>query len=467
MLNNGYILTADEMRKAEQAVFANGTTVDQLMFRAGSSAAQQIWRISGHLPTLVACGPGNNGGDGYVIAQWLLEKGVDVRVAATGKPSTDAARNSSSAWQGETETLDNAQPARQFVDCLFGTGLTRPLEGAMLQNFHRLATRADRRFAIDLPSGIHSDNGQILSKTPQFDHTLALGAYKPSHFLEPSRGNMGHLSGMNIGIRAKSGLSVITRPKIGKPAKSDHKYSRGLVAVVAGKMIGAAQLSALGAQASGAGYVKIFAPTDISPPHHSIVVEQFGNALELGQLLSDPRLSAVVIGPGLGRNDESRILLSEALKTSALLVIDADALMLMGREATDTIASRSGQTVLTPHMGEFEAIRTNTDRLRMDELRKMAGKSYSVLLLKGSDTMIASEQGKVAINDSRCSWLSTAGSGDVLSGIIATRMAGNDNAFAAACEAQWLHTRAAQLAGPAFSPESLVNSLPEALEECL
>ncbi|MEL6874748.1 MAG: NAD(P)H-hydrate dehydratase, partial [Pseudomonadota bacterium] len=418
-------------------------------------------------PTLVACGPGNNGGDGYVIAQWLLEKGVDVRVAATGDPSTDSASNARSAWQGETVSLDDAQPARQFVDCLFGTGLTRALEGALLENFHRLTVPADRRFAIDLPSGIHSDNGEILNETPKFEHTLALGAYKPSHFLEPSRGIMGHVSGMNIGIRAKSSLSVIARPQIGKPDASDHKYSRGLIAVVAGKMAGAAQLSALAAQASGAGYVKIFAPTDIAPPHHSIVVEQFGDTSELGDLLSDPRLSAVVVGPGLGRNEEAQSILSETLRTSAPLVVDADALMLMGPEATDVIASRSGHTVLTPHMGEFEAIRTNVDDFRMDELRKMSGSSYSIMLLKGPDTMIANEHSKVAISDTRCSWLSTAGSGDVLSGIIATRLAGKDNAFAAACEAQWLHTRAAQLAGPAFSPEGLIKTLPEALEECL
>ncbi|MEO0441661.1 MAG: NAD(P)H-hydrate dehydratase [Pseudomonadota bacterium] len=467
MLNNGYILTADEMRKAEQAVFDRGTTVDQLMYLAGSSAAQQIWRISGQLPTLVACGPGNNGGDGYVIAQWLLEKGVDVRVAATGAPSTDAASNARSAWQGETVTLDDARPARQFVDCLFGTGLTRPLEGNLLDNFHRLATRADRRFAIDLPSGIHSDNGEILSKTPKFEHTLALGAYKPSHFLEPSRGIMGHVSGMNIGIRAKSGLSVIPRPQIGKPATSDHKYSRGLVAVIAGKMAGAAQLSALAAQASGAGYVKIFAPTNISSPQHSIVVERFENAGGLRELLADPRLSSVVIGPGLGRDGEAQKALSEALKTSAPLVVDADALTLMGKDATASVASRSGQTVLTPHMGEFQSILEKADGCKMEEVRKMSGKSYGVMLLKGPDTMIANEQGKVAFSGSRCSWLSTAGSGDVLSGIIAARLASNDNAFVATKEAQWLHTRAAQLAGPAFSPEGLINRLPEALEECL
>ena len=467
MLNSGYILTADEMRKAEQAVFDSGTSVDRLMYLAGTSAAQHIWRLSGHMPTLVACGPGNNGGDGYVIAQWLLEKGVDVRVAASGDPTTDAAQNSRTAWQGETVLLDQAMPAVQFVDCLFGTGLTRPLEGPLLQNLHRLAGRANRRFAIDLPSGVHSDNGEILSDIPQFDHTLALGAYKPSHSLEPSRGYMGHVSGIDIGIRARSDLSVIQRPHISKPATSDHKYSRGLVAIVAGKMPGAAQLAALAAQASGAGYVKIFAPTDIVPPHHSIVVERFDTGEQLGQLLSDPRTSAVVIGPGLGRDRDSQILLSETLKAAAPLVVDADALMLMGKDATSLIASRSGQTVLTPHMGEFAAMRNDADRSRMDDLRGMAGKSHAIMLLKGPDTMIANEQGKVTISDTRCSWLSTAGTGDVLSGIIATRLAGNENAFVAAGAAQWLHTRAAQLAGPAFSPEGLVDKLPQALAECL
>lgn len=467
MLNNGHILTADEMREAEEKLFVSGTTVDQLMYRAGSSAAQQIWRISGNIPTIVACGPGNNGGDGYVIAQWLLEKGVDVRVAASGVPVTDAAAGARSSWKGVTVALDEAEPASRFVDCLFGTGLTRPLSGSLLDNFNRLAMGANRRYAIDLPSGIHSDTGEILSQTPQFDHTLALGAYKPSHYLEPSQSRMGQVSGIEIGIQAKSRLSVINRPEIRRPAASDHKYTRGLVAIVAGKMAGAAQLSALAAQAAGAGYVKIFAQSEISAPQHSIVTEQFGDTAKLEQLLSDDRITAVVVGPGLGRGEDAQQILSTTLQTSRPMVVDADALMVLAGEVAKSIASRSAPTVLTPHMGEFSAIKKKVHGAKINELRSLSEECKAVILLKGPDTLIANDSGEVTVAGTSCSWLSTAGSGDVLSGIIAARLCSNDNAFAATGESQWLHTRAAQLAGPAFSPEDLIDRLSDALGECL
>ncbi len=467
MLNHGNILTAAEMKLAEQLLIDSGISVQELMRRAGQGAAQMIWRIAADMPTLVLCGPGNNGGDGYVIAQWLLEKGVDVSIARPLEPATPAAQHAKSLWRGKTLPLADAQPAAQLVDCLFGTGLTRAVGEPWFGHFARLFDGAKGRTAIDLPSGIESDHGTLLNDIPQFDMTIALGAYKPAHFLEPARSRMGNLVGIDIGIAADSNLQILSRPRIPGPTSQDHKYSRGLVAVVAGAMPGAAQLTAMAAQKSGAGYVKIFAPSGFVAPHPSIVVETVREIAELEHRLSDKRISAIVIGPGLGRDGRARELLSTALAAGAPLVLDADALTVAGSQFIDLVNGRSAETVATPHAGEFFALMPDASHQKIDDSRKLAGQAGCSILLKGSDTAIVSPDGKATISAQSCPWLSTAGTGDVLAGIIASRLATGTSGYKAACEGQWLHSRAGQLAGPAFTPEMLIDQLPATLQECL
>ena len=467
MLNHGNILTAAEMQEAERVLIDGGISVQELMRRAGQGAAQMIWRISADLPTLVLCGPGNNGGDGYVLAQWLLEKGADVCVAAPSEPKTDAARNARSQWRGKTVALTDAKPASQFVDCLFGTGLTRAVGGDWIDDFARLFAGAKRRVAIDLPSGVESDHGTLLNEIQPFDLTIALGAFKPSHFLEPARSQMGSLVGIDIGITADSQLKILPKPRISGPTAQDHKYSRGLVAVVAGAMAGAVQLTAMAAQRSGAGYVKIFASPRFEAPHPSIVVETVQDSDELRQKLADNRISALVVGPGLGRDERAEALLAVALEVNAPLVLDADALMLARSRFAELVANRSAETVATPHTGEFAGLAPGALGHKIDDSRKLAAQSGCTILLKGSDTVIASPDGQTSISAHSCPWLSTAGTGDVLAGIVASRLASGVSGYRAACEGQWLHSRAAQLAGSAFTPEMLVDELPAALQECL
>lgn len=467
MLNHGNILTAAEMQQAEQAVIDGGTSVDELMRRAGQGAAQMIWRIAADLPTLVLCGPGNNGGDGYVIAQWLRDKGVDVTVAAPLEPKTQAAQHSKSLWRGKTVALADAQPAARFVDCLFGTGLTRAVGDEWFDPFSRLFVGAKRRVAIDLPSGVESDHGILLNAIGTFDTTIALGAFKPSHLLEPARSKMGNLVGIDIGITADSDLALLPRPRLSGPTAQDHKYSRGLVAVVAGAMHGAAQLTAMAAQQAGAGYVKIFAPPGFVSPHASIVVETVQDIAGLQEKLSDKRISAIAIGPGLGREAHAKDLLTAALGIDAPLVIDADALTVAGSEFSDLVRNRSAATIATPHAGEFAGLTDQRLEYRIEDCRRLAGQSESVILLKGPDTVIARPDGTASIAATSCPWLSTAGTGDVLAGIIASRLATGAGGYKAACEGQWLHSRAAQLAGPAFTPEMLIDQLPATLQECL
>ncbi len=467
MLNHGNILTAAEMQQAEQAVIESGTSVDELMRRAGQGAAQMIWRIAAAQPTLLLCGPGNNGGDGYVIAQWLLEKGVDVTVAAPLEPKTDAARHARSLWTGPTVTLADARPAPQFVDCLFGTGLTRAVGDDWFADFSRLFAGAKRRVAIDLPSGVESDHGTLLNEIGTFDTTIALGAFKPSHFLEPAGSKMGNLVGIDIGITADSQLGILTQPRLSGPSSDDHKYSRGLVAVVAGAMQGAARLTAMAAQKAGAGYVKIFAAPGFETPHPSIVVETVADIAELREKLSDSRISAIAIGPGLGRDAHARDLLTAALDSDAPLVIDADALTVAGTQFSDMIKSRSAETIATPHAGEFAGMMRDGLQHRLDDNRKLARQSGCTILLKGPDTVIVRPDGVAAIAAQSCPWLSTAGTGDVLAGMIASRLATGISGYKAACEGQWLHSRAARLAGPAFTPEMLIDQIPASLQECL
>ncbi len=330
MINRGHILSAEEMRSAEQALIDAGISVDELMLRAGQGAAQYIWRISGGAPCLILCGPGNNGGDGYVIAQWLLDKGADVTVAVIAEPRTDAAQNAKSLWKGSVVDLNKAESKDIFVDCLFGTGLSGPVSGNLLEQFKRLAGTAKKRIAIDLPSGLNSDTGALLNDLPQFDLTIALGAYKPAHFLRPARDFSGQMVGVDIGIAAASKLNLLEAPEIRPPTPGDYKYTRGLVCVLAGVMPGAARLTAMAAQKSGAGYVKIISAEKPDASSDSIVNQRYSDREELALQLADPRIGIIVTGPGLGRDEPSKEILTIALESGRPLILDADALVLLG-----------------------------------------------------------------------------------------------------------------------------------------
>lgn len=467
MLNDGHLLRAVEMQAAEQHLIENGTSVIELMHRAGTGAADYIWRSAPHDPTLVLCGPGNNGGDGYVIAQSLLDKGAEVKVAASGEPNTEAAQNAKSLWKGQTLALDDAEPAKQFVDCLFGTGLTRPVTGKLLNHYQRFFDGAKRRVAVDLPSGIESDTGEMLNIVSECNLTIALGAFKPAHYLAPACAIMGDLVGVDIGVCATSAIHLLKKPIVTAPTSADHKYTRGLVAVVAGKMPGAAKLTALAAQRSGAGYVKIFADPGFSSPNHSIVLESRQKLDQLRKQLSDERIDIIVVGPGLGRDADAVKLLDLVLDIGKPVLLDADALVVLGQTAVSRLKDRSSPVIVTPHAGEFGAMAEKKEGSKIDLTAKLALDSGVIVLNKGSDNVIANPEGEVTLARSSSSWLSTAGTGDVLAGMIAARFAIEKDAFLAAKQGQWLHSRAAKLAGPAFSPEILIDHIPKALQECL
>ncbi len=461
------------MVAAEQAVFDSGISVDALMLRAGQGAGEMIWRIGGNTPTLVLCGPGNNGGDGYVIAEYLSRKGVAVTVAALGEPRTDAARNARAQFDGPVIALSDAVPHPQVVDCLFGSGLARPIDPAVWTMFVQLVSDARRSFAIDVPSGADANRAIWLNAPLRFDHVLALGAWKYAHLLEPGASDCGAISLIDIGIPAPQDAATrLSRPTFSPLDAQSHKYRRGLVAVIVGKMPGAALLAALAAQGTGAGYVKLIgagqAPGALPP---DLVWERADDPAAVALALADPRIGAVLVGPGLGREDNAAALLDAALACAHPLVIDADALhLLMGRN--HDIAARTAPVLLTPHQGEFEALAKafelgSVQANKAAATSALAAASGTYMLHKGADSVIASPSGQVVIADRRCGWLSVAGTGDVLGGCVAARLASHHDPLAALTEAAWLHDRAARLAGPAFSARTLAAFLPRAVEACL
>lgn len=458
------VLTAAQMQAAEQALFDSGTSIVELMEIAAGGAAEWLRRIAAGRSVTVLCGPGNNGGDGYVIARRLREAGNAVQVIAPIEPKTDAARQAHARWDAPVATSGKGMQGDVLVDCLFGTGLARPLEAEHALLLRDLARQHAIRVAIDVPSGVASDTGLLLNeRLPRFDVTLALGAWKYAHWCLPARASMGRKRLVPIGIDAVAGAAqLVGKPALEAPALDSHKYRRGLLGIVGGTMPGAALLAARAAQHGGAGYVKLLASAMRSDMPAGLVAE----TTPVAEALGDERIATVLVGPGLGRDGAAKEAVSAALRHARSLVLDADALTLLA----PNMLARDIPVLATPHDGELAvlcrnfAVLAEGRRARALALAKLTG---MVVCAKGPDTVIAAPDGRLALAPPAPSWLSVAGSGDVLAGIAASRMASGSDPFTAACEAVWLHGEAARLCLPAFTPEQLADAVQLALARCL
>jgi hydroxyethylthiazole kinase-like uncharacterized protein yjeF len=499
------ILTVAQMRAAEDALIEAGTSVEALMDLAGRGAAEWVWRIAAHRPVTVLCGPGNNGGDGYVIAEALRERGGQVVVIAPVEPKTAAARNARALYRSSVLGGDASVSGEVLVDCLFGSGLVRPLSDEHLALLQGLAGRHRQRIAIDLPSGVESDTGQALNGgLPQYDLTVALGAWKFAHHLMPACAAMGTVRLVGIGVAGVKGAAQsVGPPKLDAPAADAHKYRRGLLGVVAGRMPGASVLAATAAQHAGAGYVKLLGggisgpstgsgradvvagvamatnshnttttigdddnrtntttPAQPEPVEgHALPPDLVFEATPLALALRDKRWSALLVGPGLGRGATAREGMLVALSAGIPVVADADALMLLQPADPAPI-------IATPHEGELAVLEqafglpaTGSKPRRALALAQATG---TIIVAKGPDTVIAAPDGRVALAERGSSWLSTAGTGDVLAGIIASRLATGVPAFEAACQGVWLHAEAARHCRPPFTAGDLARALPAA-----
>ena len=446
------ILTAAQMRAAEQAAIDAGTSVESLMERAGASLAEAVFQYAGNRPALLICGPGNNGGDGYVAARHLQRRKVAVRVAAMAEPSSAAAQWARGQWEGPVDDLAAAQPAPVLVDCLFGTGLTRPLAEQVSNRLLDLAARSMIRFACDLPSGVETDSGSLLSPIPDYDVSVTFGALKPAHRLMPAMAHMGRVVLADIGIKAATEWLEIAKPTLPSLPSDTHKYSRGLVHALAGKMPGAIALAAKAAACSGSGYVRVSTSRSIDNLPSAIVQTDTAT-------LADPRIGCVLVGPGMGDIPQ---VLTLALTSKAPVVIDADAIGQLG----ESERLQGQDAVVTPHEGEFVRLFGKIDGSKADRALAAAKRCGAVVVYKGPDTLVAAPDGRLGFGQPAPAWLATAGTGDVLAGMIAALRAQGMAGFEAASAAVWLHGRAAEIAGPGMIADDLVDSIPKAMALC-
>lgn len=447
------IITADAMRAAEQAAIDKGSGVEELMERAGAALAEAIYRFAGPMPVLVLCGPGNNGGDGYVAARCLAERGVAVRVAAMSDPRSEAAGRALNRWSGATETLTSSTlPAAILVDCLFGTGLKRGLEDTISGQLSGLRDRSVINVACDLPSGVESDSGAELSAVPSFDMTVTFGALKPAHRLFPAMHKCGRVVLGDIGIAVHSDWHEIAKPGIPPLDPGGHKYDRGLVHALAGKMPGAIALSATAAAKAGAGYVRVSTSRSIDGLPSSIVQTDSAS-------VNDERIGCLLVGPGMGDIPQ---LLTLALTSRAPKVIDADAITHLGEPER----LKGQDAVVTPHEGEFRRLFGEIGGSKAERALEAARRSGAVIVYKGADTLVASPDGRLGFRPPAPAWLATAGTGDVLAGIIAAMRARGLPAFEAAAAGVWLQGEAAMIAGPEMIADDLLEAVPGALKAC-
>ncbi len=440
--------TPEEMRAAEGTAIAAGTPALRLMERAASAATLAIMAFAPKRHALVLVGPGNNGGDGYGVAVALAAAGVSVEVAALAPPRGEPAQTMAARWTGPVVTLEAARQAPLVIDALFGTGLARAMPAAATEALARLAPHA-MVVALDIVSNIDAATGAALGPVQPAAMTVAFGAAKPGHLLADGARVTGRLVTADIGIAIPATrLGRVLRPGRAPLAADLHKYRRGHVLVVEGEGSGAARLAALAALRSGAGLVTLTGP-DSRLPADAIMhrTDDEGSAL-----LDDPRCGAVVCGPGLADTRRGRGWLERLLAGNVPVVLDAGALAL----ATPAmLAAATAPLVLTPHEGEFETLFGSLGPDRLAAVRAAAAASGAVVLLKGPQTLIAAPDGRVLINDHASAWLATAGSGDVLAGLIASLIAQGQPGLEAAATAAWLHGDAGRRGGPGLIADDL------------
>lgn len=478
------ILTVAEMAAADRAAAAAGTPLAVLMERAGAAVAKAVQARYPTGPVLVLCGPGDNGGDGFVAARRLKEAGRPVAVAALEPVSElkGAAAEAAAAWGGEVIGLEAAEAADAAVviDALFGAGLSRPLDGVAQGALQRLQDRRLPLVAVDLPSGLSGDTGAVLGYAPQADLTITFHRKKPAHVLEPGREACGEVKVADIGLRPPEQTRLHENgPELWLhaypwPRRDTHKSERGRLVVVSGPpwSTGAARLSARGGLRVGAGLVTLLSHPDalrVNAAHlEAVMLRPFANADELHAAAEGAQ--AAVIGPAAGIGGDTRANLLGLSRTGAGLVVDADVLSSFRSEPDALFAALDASDVLTPHPGEFDRIfpgLLKDSPERITAARTAAARAGCVVLLKGADTVVAAPDGRAVVNTNAAPWLATAGSGDVLAGIIAGLIAQGMASFEAACAGAWIHAEAGRGFGPGLISEDLPERVPGVLSNLL
>lgn len=461
------ILTVKEMAAADAAAIADGTPGTVLMERAGTAVADAICARYPKQPTFVLCGPGNNGGDGYVAARVLKDRGWPVEVRALAEPATQDARWAGDRWDGPVKPLNGALEPGLWIDAMFGAGLSRPLEGEAATAAARLSEIPERVIAVDVPSGVPGDTGKPRGLSVCAGLTVTFHAKKPGHVLEPGKSRCGEVVVADIGLGATPSQVVENGPDLWLrnfpwPTATSHKHARGRLIVVSGEAwsTGAARLTARAALRIGAGLVTLFSPPDALAANaahlEAVMLRPFETDLELEQAAAE--VDAAVIGPAAGITETTLLNVLALARTGAALVLDADAITVFRDDPEELFSVLDRDDILTPHVGEFERLFPGllaASPERIAAARRAAEKADCVVLLKGSDTVVAAPDGRCAVNTNGSPWLATAGSGDVLAGFIGGLVAQGMESFEAACAAAWIHSEAAELHGPGLISEDL------------
>lgn len=483
MLHPAALLTAEEARAADHAAIAFGMRSETLMENAGKAVVDIVCQHFAPCPTLVVCGHGNNGGDGFVVARLLKERGwpaVPVLVGESEKTTHDLER-AMDQWRNTGGIIRIFSPgmlaeAALVIDGIFGTGLSREVEGEAKEAIDAINASKLPVVAIDIASGINTDNGTIMGAATRAVHTVTFVRPKLGHVLLPGKAHTGELHVYDIGITGEGVGSAyfLNAPSLWKksfpfPAPDANKYTRGHAIVMGGALAttGAARLAALGALRSGAGLVSIACSQDALPVYAmtltAVMTKPIDKPNKLAALLDDKRVTATLIGPGYGTGEATREQTLQILSHKKPCVIDADAISVFEANPKPLFAAIAGPTVLTPHEGEFERL-FNAKGSKPQRVIKAAKQSGAVVLLKGNDTVIAAPDGRVAVNANAPVWLATAGSGDVLAGIITGLLAQGMPAFEAACAGAWIHGEAATQFGPGLIAEDLPAALAPVLK---
>lgn len=483
------VVTASEMRAAEQAAFAAGQDSFALMTSAGAAVADAIKLAhpAGNRSALILCGPGNNGGDGFIVADLLSRSGWRVCVAAMRSRTAykgDAGR-AAAAWTGDWVDCDPAHlaplldAADILVDALFGIGLDRPPQGDAALVVDLVNRSTAEIWAVDIPSGISADTGHVPGSAIRAAHTVTFGWPKPGHLLLPAKAYVGALHVAPIGLTASvlpSGVSAsVNQPalwlaNLPRPGIQDHKYSRGHALVIgSSEMPGAGRLASLAARRIGVGMLSVAAPAATLPlfmaDQPGIIARAAARSEDYVEILMDRRISGVLVGSGLVPDASTREAVLTALAAGRATVVDGGGLTAFADRPEDLFTLGRADVVLTPHEGEFARLFPDlgADLGKLERVRAAARRSRAVVLLKGADTVVAHPDGSAAIMDEASSYLATAGSGDVLAGLILGMLAQGMKAYHAAAAGIWFHAQAGLAAGPGLIAEDLSGQIPPLL----